>query len=59
MIQNIAKMITKSWVIMSRASLLGLFSSEEAAECGQEHLDCKNIIRFEVENPTLDDFGFK
>lgn len=42
------------------ASLLGLFSSEEAAaECGQEHLDCKNIIRYEIENPTLDEFGFK
>lgn len=59
MIQNIAKMIAKSWVIMSRASLLGLFSSEEAAQCGREHLDCENIIRFEIENPTLDDFGSK
>lgn len=42
------------------ASLLRLFSSEEAAtQCGQEHLDYENIIRFEIENLTLDDFGSK
>lgn len=56
---------TEFYVVMgydeqSRTSLLGLFSSEEAAtQCGQEHLDCENIIRFEVENLTLDEFGFK
>lgn len=63
--ESLKTMTSEFYVVMGyneqeHTSLLGLFSSEEAAaECGQEHLDCENIIRFEIENPTLDDFGLK
>lgn len=52
--------VTMGYDEYGRASLLGVFSKEEAAkECGQEHTDCGNINYYEIETPKLDEFGFK
>lgn len=42
------------------ASLMGVFSSRELAEeCGDELIACNLVHHYEIEEPLLDEFGYK
>lgn len=43
-----------------QARLIGVFSTERLAmECGDELVECGEVIRYEIETPMIDEFGYK